>query len=910
MSALHLVLLLGCAGGGTDPGVTALGPVLSHEAPEAGLAEGSSTLLVVSAEDPDGVEEVVLWHRRSGEEWWDTTALEDQGDGTWAVLYGPLQAPGHDYWFRATDLGQPSSASDLPEEGEALPLHLLVSRQALALPFEEGFEGADEPSELGWWTPSTGTAGYAWELTDATAQEGEQAAVHLRGAASAGVLEDWLVGPVLDLSEVGTAMVSWHERGAGTDAADHRLWVSTGSRDPADGEFVEVAVLTPPPEGAWGRAPAVDLSAWAGQGEVILAWSTAGQAADDWWIDSVAVTERGVDLVDATLSWSPDPAAPGETVTLTLTARNAMDAGAEAATASLVLPEGGGVLAADTVEAGAVDPLGTVQARFELQLDAGLAEPSVVPLQATVEAGGDAWTWDLQLVVGQPAEAVLAWTQASGAVVEVELGVGDPDDPLLLVPVGAAWHDAGSHELTVDLTALGAWLPPAAGPLDRWYARIDAGSDGQVDAFSIAADGVLHEASLLPAWSADLPAVVYVPQPPVPVVQAVSTEPDPVAPGAAGVALSLTLANEGAATAGPLLARLLSEDPDAVVTGGEERVLAETPWEPGETLVLDELSLAVAASHVDSSPVVLRLELDDGVDQWSQAVVVEVPWPVPRVVGLVIADSGGDGLLDGGEQATVTVTIGNGGALATQGELWLSATVSESSAVEATVELAAGDDTGEAALEASLGALEPDDRASVDLVLDLGPGDAGQPLDLVLSLRDDASAWTVPVQLVLGEAPWIALAPSTDPAGDAVGGYALDLVDARFRQVDGVFQLEVLSATAFDLDTVFFEAWGRSTGAPYSYYRWVVQPGAADLQGYVSGSGFTDIGILAATAPDAFTLRLEWALADMELAAEAFTIGLAAGWCGPDTYYCDHHPDGWGYPYVSFSSAMFFPVDW
>ena len=39
-------------------------------------------------------------------------------------------------------------------------------------------------------------------------------------------------------------------------------------------------------------------------------------------------------------------------------------------------------------------------------------------------------------------------------------------------------------------------------------------------------------------------------------------------------------------------------------------------------------------------------------------------------------------------------------------------------------------------------------------------------------------------------------------------------------------------------------------------------------------------------------------------------MGLAAGWCGPDTYFCDHFPDGWGYPYVSYSSASWYSLSW
>ena len=40
------------------------------------------------------------------------------------------------------------------------------------------------------------------------------------------------------------------------------------------------------------------------------------------------------------------------------------------------------------------------------------------------------------------------------------------------------------------------------------------------------------------------------------------------------------------------------------------------------------------------------------------------------------------------------------------------------------------------------------------------------------------------------------------------------------------------------------------------------------------------------------------------------TSTFAAGWCGPDEYYCDHYPDGWGYPYVGWSPWLFYSIDW
>ena len=43
---------------------------------------------------------------------------------------------------------------------------------------------------------------------------------------------------------------------------------------------------------------------------------------------------------------------------------------------------------------------------------------------------------------------------------------------------------------------------------------------------------------------------------------------------------------------------------------------------------------------------------------------------------------------------------------------------------------------------------------------------------------------------------------------------------------------------------------------------------------------------------------LDLGIAVMDLALDGFSMGFAAGWCGPPEYYCDLFPDGWGYPFT------------
>ncbi|MBK8181035.1 MAG: hypothetical protein IPK67_19540 [Planctomycetes bacterium] len=66
------------------------------------------------------------------------------------------------------------------------------------------------------------------------------------------------------------------------------------------------------------------------------------------------------------------------------------------------------------------------------------------------------------------------------------------------------------------------------------------------------------------------------------------------------------------------------------------------------------------------------------------------------------------------------------------------------------------------------------------------------------------------------------------------------------------------------------------------------------LPGY--DSGFTTIGALDATLLSDTDLVLTLQVADLGLLLDELSIGFAAGWCGPEDYYCDHYPGRLGLP--------------
>jgi hypothetical protein len=103
-----------------------------------------------------------------------------------------------------------------------------------------------------------------------------------------GEQEGWLVTPQIAIPSAGFTTFSFFENGNWTsDVEYHGLMVSTGSAVPTDGDFVELAALSAPPEDAWTATPTlVDLSTYAGQ-SIYVAFKYTGNCADGWWIDDV-----------------------------------------------------------------------------------------------------------------------------------------------------------------------------------------------------------------------------------------------------------------------------------------------------------------------------------------------------------------------------------------------------------------------------------------------------------------------------------------------------------------------------------------------------------------------------------------------------------------------------------------------
>ncbi len=898
-----LLLLVACDGEDPkDTGVPLVGPALSHTEPGA-VVEGADTILSVTATDDDGVASVTLFHRVSGESTWTQAPMVQGDDDLWSTtLEGTdVDDPSVEYYFKAADSGDLPATTYLPADAASDPYALVVSVVGIPLPYVQEFEletSAATLADLGWANASLGFRGYGWATSAAEASSGTQSVFHSRGYTGIDPMEDWLISPALDFSGVVDAQVTWRELGRQTSLADHALYVSTGSRDPASGAYVAVAEALPAPaEAAWARSAVYDLSAYAGSPTVYLAWRFIGESSDDWYIDDVRVEGLQPDLVLDT-DVSPAPIDPGGAGSYTVSIDNLGLVGASNLTVTVAFPEGGASVAEESITIASIAAGGAGTAEFSLTVDADTPDNRYLPATVTVTEGESSWTSDEPLLVGVASTATIVYTPSAAGDLSLTLGVGDPEAPTWEQTV----HDAdatGTVTVSVDITDQGDLLPPAAGAL-RWFVRASPEVDGSFDTFTITYDGVDYAATVLPAVLAEGEALAYVPEPPAFDIVS-STSPSELSPGDSGVTLGLFVTNTGDITQGAVTATLSTIDPDVTVTDGGPVALTTVALGAGASVsVAGMFEFDIAASHTDSTDVALELVLDDGLESWAVPFTVAVPFPYLAVSAVDLDDDGGDGVLDADESADLSLEVTNLGDEATTSTL--SGTLSVESSSTASVSVSTNAESYRQLL-----ATRSDINDSPWTVTVTG-GAEGDTVDLLLTLVDSARAYEVRTTLVLGEPAWEELDPRGDATGDALEGWDFDLIGGRYRVYDGILQLQLESATVFDPDTLFIEAWGTSTVADWTYYRLVVQSGVASLEGY--DAGFTGISTPGLSYPSETQVQVDIDIADMGLSLDSISLGFASGWCGPDEYYCDHFPDGWGYPYDTWNPALFFSLSW
>ncbi|RKY98587.1 MAG: hypothetical protein DRQ10_07275, partial [Candidatus Hydrothermota bacterium] len=160
--------------------------------------------------------------------------------------------------------------------------------------FSEDFESGDWPP-TGWNVYKEGDAssnGWQQESSSTTGDNGspmgDYSAWHNDDNVSTSC-DDWLVSPQIDLTGVSSPSLVFYERNYYMSYYEyHGVWISTGSGDPADGDFVELQEMDASVYNWTMRT--IDLSDYVGQ-QIYIAFRYQGDYATEWYIDEVRVSE-------------------------------------------------------------------------------------------------------------------------------------------------------------------------------------------------------------------------------------------------------------------------------------------------------------------------------------------------------------------------------------------------------------------------------------------------------------------------------------------------------------------------------------------------------------------------------------------------------------------------------------------
>ena len=205
----------------------------------------------------------------------------------------------------------------------------------------------------------------------------------------------------------------------------------------------------------------------------------------------------------------------------------------------------------------------------------------------------------------------------------------------------------------------------------------------------------------------------------------------------------------------------------------------------------------------------------------------------------------------------------------------------------------------------SPGETEDEDGFEVEVT----SGSLGDDLQLRLTCSDGTETYEADFELTLGSPPWNTISTVRDSGADAVGGYAFDLLDGKYRCDGTTLDILIGSSTAYDPASVFVEAWALSTGADYVWYQFVLQGATGKVRGY--DGKFIDLSSPAITYISATELMFSVDIASLGLKQDSISLGFGAGFCGGGDYYCDHYPDAWGDPYISgLNTTEWFELNW
>jgi len=207
-----------------------------------------------------------------------------------------------------TDTGQYTAVFTASNRLGSLTVESLVIVDALIDETIGGSGFENDPCLPPGWTLYMGELnGVGWECTTERAHSGERSIYH---DDAYGTQDSWLVSPVITPA-INSELIFWQSENYATFYDYHGVWISTGSGDPKDGDFVEFAELIPGESEEWIEV-VMALEAYAEQ-PIYIAFLYEGYYADEWYIDDVIITKPMLVINDSPTLW-------GNTTTLTATA--------------------------------------------------------------------------------------------------------------------------------------------------------------------------------------------------------------------------------------------------------------------------------------------------------------------------------------------------------------------------------------------------------------------------------------------------------------------------------------------------------------------------------------------------------------------------------------------------------------
>ena len=202
--------------------------------------------------------------------------------------YITFNTPGTYKVVAYVDLG-----GDMIAENDRLDKEIVVTPP---LTYEEGFETAvipppdwqqyilGDPSSPGW-RVYTGMEG--WTFVDVLPIEGNYAVAHNDDYLDYEA-EDWLVTPLLAIGDAPAYLMFYHMTNYAPTYTEYRgVWVSTGSPNPADGDYVELLDMSDIASDEEWSPVIIDLSGYAND-TVYIGFKYVGNGADEWFIDGFA----------------------------------------------------------------------------------------------------------------------------------------------------------------------------------------------------------------------------------------------------------------------------------------------------------------------------------------------------------------------------------------------------------------------------------------------------------------------------------------------------------------------------------------------------------------------------------------------------------------------------------------------